>query len=100
MKVKKHTLTIGLKDKDAKKQLIKKSQARKIIMDIVKDCTISDSYGCYTHEDGTIVKEKSLRVELLFKADNEVNLYCKLLKEKLNQESIVLSTSYENAMLV
>ena len=100
MKIKKHTLLVGLNDKDTKKQIINKAGARKIIMDIVGDCTISDAYGCYTHENGSKVKEKTLKVELLFKADNEVMKYCQELKKELNQESIALVTSYENSVLV
>lgn len=100
MKVKKHTLFIGLNDKDTKKQIISNSKARNIISDVVGDCTISKAYGCYTHDNGTKVKENTLRVELLFKADNEVLLFCKRLKELLNQESIALVSSYENSVLV
>lgn len=98
--VKKHTLLIGLNDKDTKKQILTLSQAKRIIMNTVGDCTISNAYGCYTHADGQQVHEKCLRVEMLFKADNEVISYCKKLKKDLNQESIALMTSYENSALI
>lgn len=98
--IKKYTLLVGLNDKDTKKQVIPTRQAKKIIMSIVGDCTISNATGFYTHDDGTKVVEKSLRIELLFKADNEIISYCKQLKKELNQESIALSASYENSMLI
>ena len=100
MKIKKHTLLVGLNDKDTKKQKVTSAKARKVIMDIVGDCTISDACGCYTHNNGTVVQEKCLRVELLFKADNEVTMFCKRIKRELNQESIALCTSYEESVLV
>lgn len=98
--IKKHTLLIGLNDKDTKKQIISMSKAKRIIMNVCGDCTISNAYGCYTHEDGQQVHEKCLRVEMLFKADNEVISYAKQLKKDLNQESIALSASYENSALI
>lgn len=99
-RIKKHTLLIGLNDKDTKKQIISLRKAKQIVMDICGDCTVSDAIGKYTHDDGTEIKEKSLRVEMLFKADNEVISIAKHLKKELNQESIALSVSYENSMLV
>ncbi|MBQ1550915.1 MAG: hypothetical protein IIZ67_02330 [Bacilli bacterium] len=100
MKLKKFTLLVGLNDKDTKKQLITIKQAKKIVIDTCGDCTISKANGHYTHEDGTKVTENTLRIELLFKADNEVLSMCKKLKKELNQESIALSYSYENSVLV
>ena len=98
--VKKFTMLVGLNDKDTKKRKINRNKAKEVIMSIVGDCTISDAVGHYTHEDGTVVNEKCLRVELLFKADNEVISYCHAIKRELNQESIALSYTYENSMLV
>ena len=97
---KKYTLLIGLNDKDTKTQIISLKKAKQLVIDTCGDCTISKAKGCYTHEDGTKVNENTLRVELLFKADNEVLSMCKKLKKELNQESIALSYSYENSMLV
>ena len=80
-RIKKHTLLIGLNDKDTKKQITSLRKAKQIVVDICGDCTVSDAIGKYTHEDGTEVKEKSLRVEMLFKADNEVISIAKHLKK-------------------
>lgn len=48
--MKKYTMFIGLNDKDSKIQEITTIDAYKIIMRIVKDCTIQESKGCYTHK--------------------------------------------------
>ena len=86
------TLYIGLNDKDTKKQIISTSKAKQLVARICGDCTISNAIGHYTHEDGQKVTEKSLRVELFCKADNQVKSYCKQLKRILNQESIAINT--------
>ena len=100
MKIKKHTLLVGLNDKDTKEQVMPRLKAKQVIMSMVGDCTVSDAYGHYTHEDGTAVTEKCVRVELLFKADNEVIGYCERIKKELNQESVALITSFEDSTLV
>ena len=99
-RIKKYTMLVGLNDKDTKKRIVNRNKAKEVIMGIVGDCTISDALGYYTHEDGTKVTEKALRVEMLFKADNEVISYCHAIKKALNQESIALSCTYEDSMLV
>ena len=99
-RIKKYTMLVGLNDKDTKKRIVNRNKAKEVIMGIVGDCTISDATGFYTHEDGTKVTEKALRVEMLFKADNEVISYCHAIKKALNQESIALSCTYEDSMLV
>jgi hypothetical protein len=99
-KLKKFTLLIGLNDKDTKKQVVSFTKAKELVLKTCGDCTISKAKGYYTHEDGTKVNENTLRVELLFKADNEVLSMCKKLKKELNQESIALSYSYEMSKLV
>ena len=99
-RIKKYTMLVGLNDKDTKKRIVNRNKAKEVIMGIVGDCTISDAVGFYTHEDGSKVTEKALRVEMLFKADNEVISYCHAIKKALNQESIALSCTYEDSMLV
>lgn len=95
-----HTLYVGLNDKDTKKQVCNRNTAKKVVMGIVGDCTISDAIGHYTHEDGTDTKEKSIKVELLFKADNEVLCYARQIKKALNQESIALVKDYIDSELI
>lgn len=100
MKLLRHTLIVGLNDKDTKEQVIDLKQAKRVIMNIVGDCTITDALGHYTHEDGSIVNEQSVKVELLFKADNQVVQFAKEIKEKLNQESVVLAKDYIETELI
>ena len=69
-------------------------------MDIVGDCTITDAIGHYTHEDGSTVNEKSIKVELLFKADNQVIDYAKRIKKEFNQESVALVKDYIESELI
>ena len=100
MKQLRHTLFIGLNDKDTKKQVVSNPIAKRIIMQVCGDCTLTEVQGHYTHEDGTEVTEQSIRVELLFKADNEVYAYAKKLKKELNQESIALIKDYIESTLI
>ena len=86
------TLYVGLNDKDTKKQVVPTKRAKEIVVRICGDCTISTADGHYTHEDGKEVTEKTLRVELFCKADNQIKSYCKQLKRALNQESIAVNT--------
>lgn len=100
MKLLRHTLIVGLNDKDTKKQVLARHAAKKLIMGIVGDCTITDALGHYTHEDGSTVNEKAIKVEMLFKADNEVIAFAKRIKKELNQESVALVKDYINSELV
>lgn len=99
-KLLRHTLIVGLNDKDTKKQVCNRHRAKKVIMDIVGDCTITDAIGHYTHEDGSTVNEKSIKVELLFKADNQVIDYAKRIKKEFNQESVALVKDYIESELI
>lgn len=89
-KLEKHTLLIGFNDKDTKKQIIKSSRAKSLIAQVCGDCTISDCMGVYTHDNGVRVKEKSVKVEMLFKNDSDVDEYAKALKKILNQAEIYI----------
>lgn len=98
--MKQFTLLVGLNDKDTKTRIVNKNKAKEVIMNIVGDCTVSDALGQYTHDNGKVVQEKSLRVEILFKELEEVMEYAKEIKKELNQESIALSYTEINSMLV
>ena len=93
----KYNLTIGLLDKDSKVQEIGTVRATKLVTRIVIAKigfgTILDANGVYTHDDGTIVTEPSIRVEILdtegtIGKDKIVELASEL-KVALNQESIL-----------
>lgn len=98
--MKKHVLYVGLKDKETKKQEVTTSKAKNIIINVCGDCTLSDSIGAYTHEDGTTIKEKTIRVELLFKTSKEVKRMAQSIKQKLNQETIGYEVVNTNSILL
>ena len=93
--MKKITLYIGLNDKDSKVQEIGTLDAYKVVNNTLGVAsTITEGRGIYTHEDGTVVSEVSLVVELL---DFDNTLTKEWLKDKvnalkatLNQESIAV----------
>lgn len=92
--IEKTTLFIGLNDKDDKLQHFSELEASKIVSKILikngLDCTISEAMGVYTHNDNSIVIEKSLRVELLFCNREKIISVIPELKSILNQESIAV----------
>ena len=98
--MKKQILYVGLKDKDTKKQIITKAQARNIIINVCGDCTLSDSIGAYTHENGKKVREQTIKVEVLFRKTKEAKEMAKAIKEKLNQESIGYEVINSNSTLL
>ena len=87
----KFNLYVGLNDKDTKIQEVTTEQAKDIVNNVCGDCSIQEITGYYTHDNGEKVKENTLKVELLFKSEDEVRLYCQDLKKLLNQESIAVN---------
>ena len=98
--MKKHVFLIGMLDKDTKKQEHSKKYFLESIYSTVGDCTISDAHGYYTHADGSIAKEPSLRVEMLFKEDADIPKFADKLKTDLNQESIAYEVVESNSVLL
>ena len=98
--MKKHIFIIGMNDKVTKKQELSKKFFIENIYNTVGDCTIYEGLGYYTHEDGTPVKEKSLKVEMLFKEDKDIPKYAEHLKTIFNQESIVYEYQEVNSVLL
>ena len=94
-----YTLTIGLFDKDTKKQKISSDIAIRIVSDIIVNTigygTVYQGNGIYTHNNGSIVIEPSI----VFFVDGEKDLKDKVktlawsIKKALNQESIMLEES-------
>ena len=86
-----YSYTIGLLDKDSKKQEIETSKALDIIADIIaantQGATIYNATGIYTHENGEQVKEPSIKIETSEETPRLINAL-KELKAILNQESI------------
>lgn len=100
----KFTLYLGLNDKDTKTQKIGTIEAYKIcnniLMNYTNGATIFEANGLYKHEDGTIVVEKTLRIELLFVNEQIVKLIVEQLKQVFNQESIAVQSEVINSKLM
>lgn len=92
----KTTLYIGLNDKTLKRQIIDTVEATKIVYNIIVDCsdggTIYSATGVYRHDDGTVVIENTLRVELFNVDPAIVDRIIYRSKIALNQESIIKQT--------
>lgn len=103
--MRKITLYIGLNDKDTKLQEIDTLDAYKVVANIIGvDSTITQGRGVYTHEDGTVVFEESLVVEIL-DFDNTINRdwlidKAEKIKEALNQESVAVQETEVKSELV
>lgn len=97
----KYTLLVGLNDKDSKVQVISTLEAYKMIMNIIKPhtdgCTIYDALGYYKHDNGDMVEEKSLHIEILFfddaQANHKAHKIVDTIKTMLNQESVAVTHS-------
>lgn len=93
-KEKKYILNVGLNDKDTKQQKIDSIEAYKMVENIllnngISGYTIYQGLGLYKHDSGEITRENTLIIELMFVNDIVVNKIIELLKQVLNQESIL-----------
>lgn len=106
-KIRKYELYIGLNDKDTKTQLIDNMTAQKIIANKVAQTfdggTVSMAEGIYKHDDGTVVFENTIKVEILLFDGNikesDVRTLVRWIKETLNQESVAVQKSVVNSEL-
>lgn len=93
-----YTFYIGLNDQYTKKQEIWTIEAFKLATRITIDYfgwwTISEADWIYTHDNGEIVIEKTLRIEVL--TTENVNKYIEDLKKTFNQESILVKKAVED----
>lgn len=104
-KIVKYTLYVGLNDKDSKIQEISTIDAYKIIVNVCKTSgldgfTIGEATGFYVHENGEVVTEKSLRIEILFTTNEVIDAIIKDIKTILNQESVVKQVEEVTSELV
>lgn len=85
-------LFVGLFDKDSKAQEISTLDAYKVASNLVTDIigfgTITEALGVYTHDDGTIVNEPTLRIEVSGIELEPMKKLAIALKQTFNQESI------------
>ena len=92
--MRKFTLYMGLNDKDTKNQKISTVEAYKIAINIIKAFTeggtIFEAHGFYTHQDGSVTIEPTLRIELMFIEKSTVQAIVNQLKTAFNQESIAV----------
>ena len=91
-----YEIFVGLNDKDTKTQFINTQDAFNIVsVKAVKafgGATITaDNKGVYTHDNGEMVYESTIKIDLLFITDTEnlENFLRELLKD-FNQESILV----------
>lgn len=90
----KFILFLGLFDKDSKAQEISTLNAFKIASNLVTDIvgygTMTEAMGIYTHDDGTIVNEPTLRIEITGSELEKIKRLAIVLKQAFNQESVAL----------
>jgi hypothetical protein len=90
----KYILYVGLNDKDTKTQKIDTLSAynltNNILLNYVEGATVTQSKGIYKHQNGNVVIENTLIIELLFTDKTTVETIAKELKIALNQESIAI----------
>ena len=100
----KYTLYIGLNDKDTKRQQIDNLEASKVVQNILTEKTgggtIYNATGVYKHDDGTIIIENTLRVEIIAAALDPIKEAVNVIKTALNQESIILQTERVESVFI
>lgn len=100
-----YTLVVGLFDKDTHKQEVGTVKATQLVNKIVTAFigfgTISDAQGVYTHENGEMVIEPSIRIEVLatekYINDDLMKEVAQALKSQLNQESVLFQKTETKA---
>lgn len=95
----KYILTVGLFDKDTKKQEVDTCIAQAIVNNEVArrfdGATVYSADGVYKHNSGETVREPSIRIELCFTDIDKVKSLAMWLKNALNQESIMFEQVQE-----
>ena len=87
----KHEIFIGLNDKEIKKQVISTDEAMRKVHALVGDCSMSLIQGYFTHADGHMVVEQTIKCEVFGMDDDKVHAIVEQLKHELNQESILVN---------
>ena len=87
----KHEIFIGLNDKNTKTQLTSTEDAMLKVHALVGDCSMSLIQGYFTHADGSMVVEKTIKCEIFGMEDEKIHAVVEQLKLDLNQESILVN---------
>lgn len=100
----KFTIIAGLNDKETKTQIISTEKAYQIIFKAlqnnkVEGATLTEAKGFYTHNNGDIVIENSIKIELLFIDYSTVKNIAEELRVKLNQEAVIIESIELNSEL-
>lgn len=93
-------LFLGLFDKDSKAQEVSTLDAFKIASNLLTDIigfgTITEAVGVYTHDDGTIVNEPTLRIEVSNVELEPMKRLAIALKQAFNQESVAFEVVHSD----
>ena len=97
----KYAFYLGLNDKETKKQEIATPAAIEKAARYFKDCTITECTGFYTHDNGDVVTEKTLKIEKIdFNGDFNMIAAAEDLKRMFNQESVAVESVITNSQLI
>ena len=101
----KTTFYIGLNDKETKQQEISTIDAFKIITNVFNTLTDGATIkgnckGIYKHADGTQVIEETIEAFCFGLEDPQVKQIAEVLKQVLNQESILVVVENVNSMFM
>jgi hypothetical protein len=98
---KKYVIYLGLNDKVTKKQEIATPAAVEMLARYLKDATVTECTGFFTHADGTFITEKTLKVEKIdFEGDFSMERAAADLKKMFNQEAIAVEIMTVNSKLM
>ena len=101
--MKKFILYVGLNDKDTKRQEVATLDAYKIATNIFIEytggATITEAKGIYTHDDGVIVVENTLRCEIFDTTTEQIEKAASQLKTIFNQKSIAIEEVEVNSRM-
>ena len=100
----KYVLYCGLNDKDSHAQEVNTLDAYKIACNIFVEttggATITEAKGVYTHDDGTIVVETTLRCEVFGAELVQIRKAAEMLKVAFNQESVAMERVISEAEFI
>lgn len=93
-------LFLGLFDQTSKAQEISTLDAFKIASNLLTDIigfgTITEAVGVYTHDDGSIVNEPTLRIEVSNVELEPMKKLAIALKQAFNQESVAFEVVHSD----